>query len=127
MVEIFKDTALGVPPFTNNLSDMLMRQTRIFKALKGSQGKRFEGVNLIELREIINRFSAMVVDLSDYIAECDINPLLASHDGQFIALDARFALAKQPVSSTIRPYPVDYVTQFTLPGYILQTARPVKL
>lgn len=128
MVEIFKDTALGVPPFNDNLTDMLMQKTRIYKALKGAQGKRFEGVNLAELRELINRFSAMVVDLSDFVAECDINPLLASHDGQFIALDARFALASGSVPPSVRPYPNDYVTQLRLPNLSESTVdvRPVR-
>jgi acetyltransferase len=108
MVEIFKDTALGVPPLTTNLSDKLLKSTRIYKALKGAQGKRFEGVNLDILRNILNRFSQMILDISPYISECDINPLLAMKNNEFIALDARFILGAATTPPVVRAYPKQY-------------------
>lgn len=57
MVEVFKDTALAIPPLTASLAKTLMQNTKIFKALKGAQGKRFEGVNLSELQVIEKRQS----------------------------------------------------------------------
>ncbi|XP_053992834.1 peptidyl-lysine N-acetyltransferase PatZ-like [Hylaeus volcanicus] len=120
MVEIFKDTALGVPPLTTNLSDKLLKSTRIYKALKGAQGKRFEGVNLDILRKILNQFSQMILDISPYISECDINPLLAMKNQEFIALDARFILGTVTTPPVVRPYPKEYETT-------LQTLKGVEL
>lgn len=127
MVEIFKDTALAVPPLNSKQADNLMRQTKIYKALKGAQGKRFEGVNLGELQNVLSRFSTMVVDLVDHVAECDINPLLAMKE-EFVALDARIALnrpdSKAPTLA-VRPYPLNFVSSTTLKNGKTVTIRPV--
>lgn len=91
MVEIFKDTALGVPPFSKEEALELMSRTKIYKALKGGQGKRFEGVDLDQLADLLANFSQMVYALKDEVAEIDINPLL-SMKREAVALDGRVKL-----------------------------------
>lgn len=128
MVEIFKDTALGIPPLNDNLAGNLIKQTKIYKALKGAQGKRFEGVNIAKLQGILSQFSTMILDLADYVAECDINPLLAMKE-DFIALDARIALNKPNAKKTqfaVRPYPFNYVFSSQLKNGKTITVRPIQ-
>ncbi|XP_055389108.1 peptidyl-lysine N-acetyltransferase PatZ-like [Condylostylus longicornis] len=125
MVEIFKDTALAIPPLNDNLAENLMKRTKIYKALKGAQGKRFEGVNLSKLQSVLSKFSAMVVDLAEHVAECDINPLLAMRD-EFVALDARIALNRSEAPAlAVRPYPLNYVSTASLKNGTRLTVRPI--
>lgn len=111
MVEVIRDTALAVPPLDENTTEVLLMRTRIFSALKGGHGKRFEGVSLGKLKSILSRFSLMTVELSSDISECDVNPLLATRDS-FVALDARIALRDRgagPAVRALRPYPAEYI------------------
>src|SRR5205823_6350504 len=85
-VEIFKDRALGLPPLTATLARRMMEQTRVYEALKGVRGRK--SVDLDALAQLLVRFSQLVVE-QRWIKEIDINPLLASGDEGFIALDAR--------------------------------------
>ena len=88
LVEVFKDRALGLPPLTTTLARRMMESTKIYTALKGVRGRR--GVDLAELEQLLVRFSQLVVE-QRWIAELDINPLLASPE-RLIALDARVVL-----------------------------------
>lgn len=125
MVEVYKDTALAIPPLDGNLAESLMKKTRIFKALKGGHGKRFEGVDLQKLKTTLSKFSNMIVDLADYVTECDINPLLAMKD-DFVALDARVVLKAddKPTVRVMRPYPVEYIWNLNVPCLGEVTIRP---
>ncbi|MGK5594627.1 MAG: bifunctional acetate--CoA ligase family protein/GNAT family N-acetyltransferase [Parachlamydiaceae bacterium] len=127
LVEIFKDSALGLPPLNTNLAVHLMRKTKIFHALKGVRGK--QGVNLLELTSLLVRFAKMIAE-NPAIKECDINPLLASADG-FVALDARFVLFGKEIRDerlpklSIRPYPFQYVENWTLRNGVSTLIRPI--
>lgn len=111
LVEIYKDRALGLPPLTATLSHRLMSRTKIYEALKGVRGRK--GVDFKKLEQILIAFSELII-AHPHIAECDINPLLASSD-ELIALDARILLSKDPIAKpVIRPYPNQYITQTTL-------------
>jgi acetyltransferase len=66
----------------------MMEQTRIFAALKGVRGRK--PVNMAALENLLVRFSQFVLE-QRWIAEIDINPLLASPE-RLIALDARIVL-----------------------------------
>ncbi len=85
LVEVFKDSSLGLAPMTPFAADEMMKKTLIFEALKGVRGNK--GVDLKGLQEVLLRFSQLITDFPR-IQECDINPLLASDEG-IIALDAR--------------------------------------
>ncbi|XP_055388660.1 peptidyl-lysine N-acetyltransferase PatZ-like [Condylostylus longicornis] len=125
MVEIFKDSALGVPPLNSTHAQIQIEQTNIYKALKGGHGQRFPGVDVEALNKALCKFSQMVCDLSELMAECDINPLLALPN-RLVALDARVVLRKpdQPVPSlAIRPYPQEYIFNKSVAGKNV-TIRP---
>lgn len=128
LVEVFKDRAIGIPPFTTTLARKLMESTKIYEALHGVRGKK--PVDLQRLEEILIRFSRMIVE-QPRILECDINPLIVSPD-QIIALDARFVLhdfsipEKELPKPAIRPYPIQYISTVTLKDGKRLTLRPIR-
>jgi acetyltransferase len=111
LVEVFKDSALGLPPLNTTLARRMFEQTKIFKALKGVRGRK--PVDLAALETIMVQFSQLVAE-QKWIKEIDINPLLASPE-HLIALDARVVVYDQKVSEeqlprfSIRPYPTRYI------------------
>ncbi len=127
LVEVFKDSALGLPPLNTNLAAHLMGKTKIFRALQGVRGRK--GVNIPELASLLARFAQMIAE-NPTIKECDINPLLVSPEG-FVALDARFVLFGQNVKDnhlpklSIRPYPSQYVEAWTLKNGVSTLVRPI--
>lgn len=128
LVEVFKDSALALPPLNSNLALKLMEKTKIFEALKGVRGKK--GVDLIKLESILVRFSEFIVE-NRWIKECDINPLFVSDKGM-IALDARIVLFPPHMKESelprlaIRPYPLNYLKQITLKNGVQVTLRPIR-
>ena len=127
-VEVFKDRALGFPPLNRTLARRLMERTQIYDALeKGFRGH--SAVDLAALEELLVRFSQLVIELR-WIREIDINPLLVS-EKQIVALDARVLLHDPKISerdlprSTIRPYPVEYITKRKI-GRVAVTIRPIR-
>lgn len=128
LVEVFKDRSLGLPPLNATLARRMMEQTHIFHALKGVRGRK--PVNLAALEELLVRFSQLVVE-QPWIAEIDINPLLASSE-RLLALDARVVVYGQDVAEAklpkpaIRPYPTQYVSPWTFPGAGQITIRPIR-
>lgn len=128
LVEVYRDRALALPPLNTTLAHRLMEQTRIFTALKGVRGRK--AVNLVELEKLLVRFSELVVE-QPWISEIDINPLLASSDG-LVALDARVVLHSADLAEgrlpklAIRPYPSQYIWQFTTKNGTPVTIRPIR-
>jgi len=128
LVEVFKDRALGLPPLNGTLARRLMERTKIYQALKGVRGRK--PVDLAALEQLLVRFSQLVVE-QPWIAEIDINPLLASPEG-LVALDARvvvhaqnFPEAKLPLPA-IRPYPTQYVSRWKMKDGTAVTLRPIR-
>lgn len=128
MVEILQDRALGLPPLNGTLARRLMERTRIFGALAGVRGRA--AVDIEALAELLVAFSCLVSE-QRWIAEIDINPLLASAE-RLIALDARVVLHPAELSETelprlaIRPYPAEYVSRITLTDGAHVTLRPIR-
>jgi acetyltransferase len=127
LVEVYKDSALALPPLTTTLARRMVEQTRIFKALKGVRGR--PPVDLSALERILVQFSTLVAE-KDLIREIDINPLLASPD-QLVALDARVLVyAKDtPLEKrhklSIRPYPSQYISSAACADGLPFTVRPI--
>ena len=128
LVEVYRDSALALPPLTATLARRLMEQTRVYAALKGVRGRK--SVDLSALERLLVRFSHLVVE-QPRISEIDINPLLASPDG-LLALDARVVL--HPPSMTdaqlprpaIRPYPTQHVSSVKLKDGSRAIVRPIR-
>lgn len=127
LVEVYKDSALALPPLTTTLARRMMERTKIYEALKGVRGRA--SVNLVELEKLMVRFSQIVAE-QPWIKEMDINPLLASPD-RLLALDARVLLHEPDLSEdqlprlAIRPYPTQYVGTWHSDGTPI-TIRPIR-
>jgi len=128
LVEVYGDRALALPPLNTTLAQRLMEQTRIFTALKGVRGRK--PVNMAALENLLVRFSQLVLERR-WIAEIDINPLLASPE-RMLALDARIVLHGPNVTldqlpkPAIRPYPSQYVSSWTMQDGTQVTIRPIR-
>ncbi len=128
LVEVYRDRALALPPLNTTLARRLMEQTNVFVALQGVRGAA--PIDVAGLERLLVRFSDLVVE-HRRIREIDINPLLASSD-RLLALDARVVLHPADVSDAdlpspaIRPYPVRYVSQWTLRDGTDVTIRPIR-
>jgi acetyltransferase len=128
LVEVYRDRALALPPLNTTLAQRMMEQTRVFTALKGVRGRK--PVNMAALEHLLVRFSRVVLE-QPWIAEIDINPLLASPD-RLVALDARIVLhgpavtLEQLPKPAIRPYPLQYVSTWTMKDGNQVTIRPIR-
>jgi acetyltransferase len=128
LVEVFKDRALGLPPLNTTLARRMMERTTIYKALKGVRGRK--SVDLVALEQMLVRFSQLISE-QHWIKELDINPLLASEE-RLLALDARVVIHDPGVTEdklpqlAIRPYPSQYVSQWTAKDGSPLTIRPIR-
>ena len=128
LVEVYKDSALALPPLNATLARRMMEQTKIYTALKGVRGRK--PVDLVALEQLLVRFSQLITE-QPWIKEVDINPLLASPE-KLIALDARVVLFEKdtPVDQlpkpAIRPYPTQYISQTKLSDDTAVTLRPIR-
>ncbi len=114
LVEVNKDRALGLPPLSTTLARRVMERTKIFEALQGIRGRG--SVDMTALENLMVRFSQLIIE-QPWIAECDINPLLASAD-ELLALDGRVVLHPPEKEgnlprTAIRPYPKQYEDHWT--------------
>ena len=85
---------LALPPLNTTLAQRMMEPTKIYTALKGVRGRK--PVDIAALEQLLVRFSQLVLE-QPWIAEIDINPLLASPD-RLLALDARIVLHGRKVT-----------------------------
>ena len=128
LVEVYRDRALALPPLNTTLAQRMMEQTRIFTALKGVRGR--PPIDMTALENLLIRFSQLVLE-QRWIAEIDINPLLASPE-RLLALDARVVLHGPAVTldqlpkPAIRPYPLQYVASWTMNDGSQVTIRPIR-
>lgn len=129
LVEVFKDSAVALPPLNTTLARRMMERTKIYKAFKGVRGRK--PVNMFELETLLVRFSQLVVE-HPWIKECDINPLLVGEGSNIVALDARVVLfdsntdAASLPKPSIRPYPRQYVERSMLSDGTPVTVRPIR-
>jgi acetyltransferase len=127
-VEVYRDRALGLPPLNTTLARRMMEHTKVLAALKGVRGER--SVDLDALEQLLVRFSHLVVE-QPWIAEIDVNPLLATPD-RLVALDARIVVHGAEVDEAqlprpaIRPYPTQYVGEFTTKRGERVAIRPIR-
>jgi acetyltransferase len=127
LVEVFKDRALALPPLNTTLARRMMEQTKIYKALKGVRGRK--SADLAHLEQIMVNFSQLVVQ-NRWIKEIDINPMLVGPE-RMVALDARVVLHEGDNEAAlprpaIRPYPVQYTSQWNLKDGTAVTIRPIR-
>ena len=104
-VEVVGDSAIALPPLNQPLARELVSRTRVAALLGG--WRDHTPARLEAVCGVLVAVSQMLADLP-WLAELDINPLLADADG-VLALDARIRLSAQPSAGAerfaIRPYP----------------------
>ncbi|MBX2822371.1 MAG: bifunctional acetate--CoA ligase family protein/GNAT family N-acetyltransferase [Rhodothermaceae bacterium] len=128
LVEVYQDSALGLPPLNTTLARRMIERTKIYTALQGVRGRT--PVDIDALERLMVRFSQLVVE-HPWIKEIEMNPLLASPE-RLLALDARVVLhpANMPPEdlphTAIRPYPYQYITDWTLRSGQEVTFRPIR-
>jgi acetyltransferase len=128
LVEVFNDSALGLPPLNATLARRLMERTRVYQALKGVRGR--PPVNLAALEAALVRFSQLVAE-QRWIKEIDVNPLHVSPAG-VLALDARIVLHDPGLTEeklpplAIRPYPAQYVSRLSFRRHDSLVLRPIR-
>ena len=125
-VEVLADRAIALPPLNRVLARELVSRTRIAKLLAGYRDH--PPVNLDAVCDVLIALSQMLADLPE-LAELDINPLWADHDG-VIVLDARLRVSRErragAAQFAITPYPAELAETLLWQGesIVLRPIRP---
>ena len=85
-VEIYQDTTLRMAPLNQQDVSYLINGLKACQLLKGYRGS--EPVNLPALSSLIMTFSALVMEIENFIESIDLNPVMCNAKGCVIA-DAR--------------------------------------
>ncbi len=124
-VEVLADRALALPPLNVPLARALVARTRVARLLQGWRDT--PAADQDALHAVLVAVSQLLADIPE-LAELDINPLIASHEG-VIALDARIRLdPARPAGAdrfAIRPYPAELIETVVWQGRTL-TLRPIR-
>jgi acetyltransferase len=125
-VDIVADRSLGLPPLNMVLARDLVGRTRAARLLAGYRNRPPADTDAV--CAVLINISHMVADIAE-IADLDINPLLADHNG-VIALDARVRVLPASEGApferlAIRPYPEELEKTVTWRGLPL-TIRPIR-
>ncbi len=130
--ELFRDSALGLPPLNERLALNMLESLRAWPLVKGYRGRK-PIAEVDRLIEVLLRFSKLVADFPE-IGELDANPVLV-RDDLVIVLDARVLVDRREVEKpaslpyahlAIRPYPDELIEQAKLADGTLVTLRPIK-
>jgi acetyltransferase len=124
-VEVIADRAIALPPLNRVLARELVSRTRVAKLLAGYRDH--PPARLDAICDVLIALSQMLADMPE-LAELDINPLWADHDG-VIALDARVrvsrALPAGAARFAITPYPAELERTLTWQGEAI-VIRPIR-
>ncbi len=128
-VEVFRDSAVALPPLNRFLAQELIARTRVAKMLDD-----FRGLPAVDHDAVLNvllKVSELACELP-CIHELDINPLLADENGA-VALDARIVLGDGPLVPdptyshlAIHPYPKNLVRATKLKSGQTVLLRPIR-
>jgi acetyltransferase len=93
-VEVLKDVTFRVAPISTHDAASMLSEIRGAPILKGVRGELPRDSKV--LSEILSRYSQMIEDLKDDIAESDANPVLVYEEGKGVKIvDARIILKKK--------------------------------
>ncbi|WP_439607108.1 bifunctional acetate--CoA ligase family protein/GNAT family N-acetyltransferase [Hydrogenophaga sp.] len=124
-VEVLADRALALPPLNTTLALAQIARTRVARLLRGYRDEPAADADAIA--QVLVAVSQLLADVPE-LAELDINPLLANHEGA-VALDARVRVsARRPAGAAnfaIQPYPQELVERWDWQGQAV-TLRPIR-
>jgi acetyltransferase len=128
-VEVFRDSAVALPPLNRFLALEMISRTRVAKMLDSFRG--LPAVDLDALVGTLLKISDLACEIP-CIQELDINPLLADERG-VIALDARVMLGDGPLAPdatyshlAIHPYPKSLARAHRLKTGETVLLRPIR-
>ena len=125
-VEVIADRAVALPPLNRVLANELISRTRVSRLLAGYRDH--PPARLDAICDALSALSQMLADLPE-LAELDINPWWADHDG-VIALDARVRVSRSAPAGAahfaITPYPSELARALTWQGepIVIRPIRP---
>jgi acetyltransferase len=99
-VDVFKDTAIGIPPLNMSLAQQLFDGTKISTLLKGYRGSA--AVDVAAIQFLLYKFAYLVMDFPE-ISEMNINPFAVDNRGG-IVLDAKIILDEKVAGKTFKPF-----------------------
>jgi acetyltransferase len=123
--ELVIDIDLGLPPLTSTLARRMMERTAVYQAMTNAGT-----IDLTALENLLVRFSYLVVQ-QQWIKTMTINPLVITQEGP-VVLQAGIELYGLDVSEkelprlAVRPYPSQYVDEFTNREGIEFVIRPIR-
>ncbi|RQP24927.1 bifunctional acetate--CoA ligase family protein/GNAT family N-acetyltransferase [Piscinibacter terrae] len=124
-VEVLADSAVTLPPLNRVLARELVARTRVSRLLAGYRDH--PPARMEALHDALIAVSALMADIPE-LAELDINPLWADHDG-VMALDARMRIStSRPAGASnfaIAPYPAHLSQTLAWHGHEL-CVRPIR-
>lgn len=128
-VEVTRDTTLEFPPLNRFLAQRMIERTRVAETLRAFRGG--PPIDFEQLEALLVRVSEMVCELP-WIAEMDINPVIADENG-IVAVDARIVIdpsvGHQPprhAHLAIMPYPTHFGQVRTSPDGQYYTIRAIQ-
>lgn len=89
-IEVLSDVTFRVPPFDADEAHRMLRELQGFPLLEGVRGAK--PADLDALVDVIMKVQRLCLDLSDDVAELDVNPLVVKSRGA-VALDALIVTA----------------------------------
>lgn len=125
-VEVIADRAVALPPLNRVLAKELISRTQVRRLLAGYRDHPPAKIDAI--CDVLIALSQMLADLPE-LAELDINPLWADHDG-VIALDARVRVSREARAGAahfaITPYPAELARTVIWQGepVVIRPIRP---
>src|SRR5512134_3298995 len=128
-VEVFRDSAVALPPLNAFLAREMIARTRVSRMLDAFRGA--PAVEIDKLIEVLLRVSELACEIPA-VRELDINPLLADEHG-VIALDARVVVSDGPLVAdatfshlAIHPYPRALAREIKLKSGDTVQLRPIR-
>jgi acetyltransferase len=128
-VEVFRDSAVALPPLNAFLAREMIARTRVSRMLDAFRGA--PAVDVDKLIEVLLRVSELACEIPA-VRELDINPLLSDGQG-VIALDARVVVADDPLVAdatyshlAIHPYPRTLAREIRLKSGDAVQLRPIR-
>jgi acyl-CoA synthetase (NDP forming) len=79
-VEVFQDVTLRVAPLTPEDAEQMVKGIRGYEILAGARGRAPANVDAIE--DVLLKMSRLALDLDEYVAEIDVNPLMVGSSGR---------------------------------------------
>ncbi len=127
MIELYKDSAMELPPLNQFLARHMIERSRVSKTLQEWRGA--PAVDQEKLEQILLRVSEMACELPQ-LREMDINPIIVDDQGA-VVVDARVVvgnasgLARPYQHLSIAPYPARYEQVWPLRGGGQYVVRPI--